>query len=79
MEFLSSKRTGVTLYLCIHVLFRMQSYVRETILATVAVIVKRARVDISPPDNTNALLFNDIGQLISSGDLSLVSAPCILK
>lgn len=42
---------------------------REQLLATVAVIVKRARLDTN--ENASAV-FSDISRLVDSGDLPLV-------
>jgi hypothetical protein len=52
------------------VICRLQGFVREQILATVAVILKRARLDT---DEGSAGVLTDIAHLVSSGDLSLVS------
>ena len=49
----------------------MQSYVREQILQTVAVIIKRGTIDTHDTDKDT--LFNDVTQLISSGHISMAS------
>ena len=51
--------------------FRIQSYVREQILQTVAVMIKRGTIDTHHTDKES--LFNDVTQLISSGNISMVS------
>ena len=65
----------VSSYVCA----RLQSYVREQLLATVAVIVKRARLDPQSDNSSNTELFSNIGQLVSSGDLSLVGHQVLLS
>ena len=51
--------------------FRLQNYVREQILQAVAVMFKHGTVD---KRHTNQdTLFTDITQLISSGNLSMVT------
>ena len=52
----------------------LESYVREQVLQTVAVIFKRGTIDTERP-NRDAL-FNDVTQLISSGNLSMQLVAC---
>lgn len=52
--------------------FSLQSYVREQILQTVAVILKRGTVELKS-SNTDRL-FEDISQLISSGNVTMVGS-----
>ena len=51
-------------------LLSLQNYVREQMLQAVAVIFKRGTVDTPSANREN--LFNDITQLISSGNISMV-------
>ena len=55
--------------------FSIQSYVREQILQTVAVIIKRGTIDT--PDADKETLFNDVTQLISSGNISMVNITIV--
>lgn len=48
----------------------VQSYVREQILQTIAVIIKRGTLDSST--NDRGAVFNDIAKLITNGTLSEV-------
>jgi hypothetical protein len=50
--------------------FSLQSYVREQILQTVAVILKRGTLD--PKGARLDGLFQDVTQLISSGNVTMV-------
>lgn len=52
----------------------LQNYVREQMLQAVAVIVKRGTVDAPSANREN--LFNDITQLVSSGNLSMQLVAC---
>ncbi|ELU09303.1 hypothetical protein CAPTEDRAFT_151878 [Capitella teleta] len=54
---------------------QLQPYVREQILATLAVIVKRARLDTN--EGSSGVL-TDIARLVGSGDLSLQLIACSL-
>lgn len=50
--------------------FSLESYVREQVLQAVAVIIKRGTVDAD--GSSREALFNDVTQLIASGNLSMV-------
>ena len=56
--------------------FSLQGYVREQMLQAVAVIFKRGTVETKAKGREG--LFNDVSQLIGSGDTSLVSQTLIL-
>ncbi len=49
----------------------LQSYVREQVLQAIAVIFKRGTIDT--PNSNRDGLFDDVTQLISSGNVSMVT------
>lgn len=55
--------------LIVHIFSSLQKYVREQILLAVAVIVKRGTVDKSINCKS---IFHEVGQLISSGNPTMV-------
>ena len=57
-------------------LFSLQSYVREQVLQTVAVILKRSTLDTK--GTTCDSLFQDVTQLIGSGNVTMVSNMLLL-
>ena len=55
----------------LRVCYSLQSYVREQILQTMAVILKRGTLDTKGASLDS--LFNDVTQLIGSGNVTMVS------
>jgi hypothetical protein len=69
----------VSLDKCDFVVSSLQSYVREQIVQTIAVIHKRYSVDGgNRPNDSDDPLFNDIAHLVHSGAQSAVSLSCRL-
>lgn len=57
-------------------LYSLQSYVREQILQTVAVLLKRGTLDSKGAKLDS--LFHDVTQLISSGNVTMVIEKLLL-
>ncbi|KAK3097618.1 hypothetical protein FSP39_011440 [Pinctada imbricata] len=71
-EDIESLRSFLLQYITQHI--SLQSYVREQVLQTVAVILKRGTIDTKGASQDS--LFHDVSQLVSSGNVTMQLVAC---